>query len=835
MVFQVQRIHIACHRTVNRRHTTIRTLTRLLLGPLVLQVPRCLRTPIPGLPAILGLLLLLDRPPLHIINGALIPRLTMTHTIPHRLMAILLPINITIRPVSPLKIGRTMTIKVHGVRRTPLMRCSLQFTQTGTQGHTDQVIERGGNRIRVMASPQPSATGKDEQVEHNSHDRQHVGSGYGSAAKSDASDDDLDWDYEKIFQEPSPRNKAHPLIPIAVPLPTEWVDKIPNPHLSGAVDIESKYITIDNVDDFSQSIRDTKEWAYMQYHPGLLETCDSHPNAIYKYQSALEAWTHSRNQHNRRGQITRRYKGRIDFNRHQGRSYNVDGYPHKTGGNGRYPNRQPEYGRHHGQWDRTPQQIDDLPEIGRHYASAESHGPHHRTQYAAGRFDASEPNGNGRWPGEKHSDADHSYRHKQDIHRKRRWAEVQDDSTGAPRQNRYAEFHGEPERDNKRYKHASPEPGEIPEELDYNDQRHTPIMKNKAMEGTIEQRIAKQSTTAATSIYDSALAPEPGEVVETGTRFDDVESHSSKTRNTLPAIDTSGRAHAKDTIYERINGAPNGQFNVTNRDDRDVPPRPGQASPQNRPISRQSSKSRWDGGRHNSRPNSRRSSLDDLHAQIDSPLTPRELELLGMNGASTDESDSEKEPPKRQFDDVTPKNRSHRTKVHEAYSRRCAGGCRSIIFKDRHTVPGFTCRMARARGRRGLCRTGVEWSHYDRVSPDEACALCELGPLIFGGALTAETCDEAAREEPVAGFSGCGSSDSEGDDDGTVDDEEDDAVEDEGSDVDSDDEDDWDEGASLESEEDSDDEEEEEEEDEDDEDNNDDDGENGGAELKMLP
>ncbi|RYO73903.1 hypothetical protein DL764_011035 [Monosporascus ibericus] len=627
----------------------------------------------------------------------------MTRTTRHRLMVILRPINIIIHPVNLLKIGRTMTIKVHGVRLTPLMGSSLQFTQAGTKGHADQVIERSENRTRGMTNGQgmshliPSANGKEERVEHSSHDHQHVGGGYGSAAKSDASDDDLDWDHEKIFQEPSPSTNAHPLIPIAIPLPTEWVDKFPHPHLSDAVAIESKYITIDNVDDFSQSIRDTKEWAYMQYHPGLLEACDSHPSAIYKYQSALEAWTLSRNQHNRRGQITRRYRGRTDFNRHQGRSYNVDGYPHKARGNGRYPNRQPDYDHHHGDWDTTLQRIDGLPETSRHYASSESHGPHHGARYAAGHFEANEPNGNGQWPGEKHNDADRSYRHKQDIHRKRRWAEAQDDSTGSRRQNRYSGFHEERERDNKRYKHTSPEPGEIPEELDYSDQRHDSfgpawhgsrdgqrqsvhdshdgprhayIMMNKVIAGTKEHRIAKHPTTAAASIDDYALAPEPGEVVETSTRLDNIGSHLSETRRTPPAIDTSGRLHAKETIYERINGAPNGQCNVTNRDDHGAPPPPGQATPHSRASSSQSSKSQWDGARDNSRPNSRRSSLDDLHAQIDSPLTPRELELLGMNGASTDDSDTEKEPPKRQFDSVTPKNRSRRTKVHEAYSRR---------------------------------------------------------------------------------------------------------------------------------------------------------------------
>ena len=83
--------------------------------------------------------------------------------------------------------------------------------------------------------------------------------------------------------------------------------------------------------------------------------------------------------------------------------------------------------------------------------------------------------------------------------------------------------------------------------------------------------------------------------------------------------------------------------------------------------------------------------------------------------------------------------------------------CRGVLYKDRHSVPGHVCRTARARGRAGLCRTGVVWSTYQRVSVDEACVACELlfdtllpsivtvGISCGGGApLTAETCDEAA-------------------------------------------------------------------------------------------
>ena len=97
--------------------------------------------------------------------------------------------------------------------------------------------------------------------------------------------------------------------------------------------------------------------------------------------------------------------------------------------------------------------------------------------------------------------------------------------------------------------------------------------------------------------------------------------------------------------------------------------------------------------------------------------------------------------------------------------------CRSVLYKDRHSVRGHVCRMARRRGRPGLCRTGVVWSTYTRVSADEACVVCELlcGALLSttttttaaaGARLTAETCDEAAVDpleavyEPEASGSG---------------------------------------------------------------------------------
>ncbi|KAI1079150.1 hypothetical protein F5B20DRAFT_581569 [Whalleya microplaca] len=72
---------------------------------------------------------------------------------------------------------------------------------------------------------------------------------------------------------------------------------------------------------------------------------------------------------------------------------------------------------------------------------------------------------------------------------------------------------------------------------------------------------------------------------------------------------------------------------------------------------------------------------------------------------------------------------------------RCRG-CGGVLAKD-HSLPGHTCHEAKRYRRRGLCRTGVEFAHYDKVA-NELCLMCELREEI--GALTAETCPEGELE-----------------------------------------------------------------------------------------
>ncbi|KAI1143119.1 hypothetical protein F5Y05DRAFT_143244 [Hypoxylon sp. FL0543] len=75
---------------------------------------------------------------------------------------------------------------------------------------------------------------------------------------------------------------------------------------------------------------------------------------------------------------------------------------------------------------------------------------------------------------------------------------------------------------------------------------------------------------------------------------------------------------------------------------------------------------------------------------------------------------------------------------------RCAV-CKTIILKDTH-VSGHNCREARRNAKRGCCKTGVEFTCYDRVS-NEQCLLCEIKSDIE--ALDAESCDPGMSETRV--------------------------------------------------------------------------------------
>ncbi|KAI8632459.1 hypothetical protein F5Y19DRAFT_364761 [Xylariaceae sp. FL1651] len=73
--------------------------------------------------------------------------------------------------------------------------------------------------------------------------------------------------------------------------------------------------------------------------------------------------------------------------------------------------------------------------------------------------------------------------------------------------------------------------------------------------------------------------------------------------------------------------------------------------------------------------------------------------------------------------------------------------CNAVVLKLREACPGYTCHEAQNNCRRGVCRTGIEYTHYDRPA-HEPCLYCELesgGDILR---LTAETCDEGGEPWP---------------------------------------------------------------------------------------
>ncbi|KAI0834109.1 hypothetical protein F5Y06DRAFT_279885 [Hypoxylon sp. FL0890] len=102
----------------------------------------------------------------------------------------------------------------------------------------------------------------------------------------DKSDEEFTWDERTIFLEPSTSSKVDP---IAAPLPTHYSEDVMIPPAFDAKSLKSRYITPRNVDDFAQSIRETRDWQVIQHHPAFLdpaviclEKLDDYDRAIQK-------------------------------------------------------------------------------------------------------------------------------------------------------------------------------------------------------------------------------------------------------------------------------------------------------------------------------------------------------------------------------------------------------------------------------------------------------------------------------------------------------------------------------------------------------------------------
>ncbi|CAJ2512199.1 Uu.00g052140.m01.CDS01 [Anthostomella pinea] len=375
--------------------------------------------------------------------------------------------------------------------------------------------------------------------------------------------------------------------PIAAPLPSEWFDGVMIPPPFGAKSVKSKFVTPSNVDDFSQSVRDTKSWHHLQHHPLLVDPEDIRMEKLEDYERAL-----------RQGPVQNRDRNNNHKGKGRGKRWDPPGRPFK--------NHNRDYSR-------------DVPRN-------ERHG---RPESRKRRWDGSH----------NHPDA-------------RQWdkpeAEVQYDELALK--------YGEPEY--KRPKPASPEPGEVAEPSKQEPTSREPTSQEP------------RPGTPVIPVDDPAWAPESAEVArdkpEPSNRGNENRATTSEIQGPSER-ETRASSEPKDWDRDAFVASKLSEFELRNQNG-ERPPTPPPPPPGRPPSSRSRRSSRSYRGSH---PNSRRSSFGaHLADSMESPLTPTELELLGMGRPSTSGSDTGRDSPKRQSDDVTPKFRRRQPKVHDAYSRR---------------------------------------------------------------------------------------------------------------------------------------------------------------------
>lgn len=101
----------------------------------------------------------------------------------------------------------------------------------------------------------------------------------------DESNEDFSWDERTIFLELPLSSKVDP---IAAPLPTQYFEDIMIPPAFDAKSLKSRYITPRNVDDFAQSIRETRDWQVMQHHPIFLDPTEIRLEKLDDYNRAIQ-------------------------------------------------------------------------------------------------------------------------------------------------------------------------------------------------------------------------------------------------------------------------------------------------------------------------------------------------------------------------------------------------------------------------------------------------------------------------------------------------------------------------------------------------------------------
>ncbi|KAI5922529.1 hypothetical protein F4810DRAFT_255423 [Camillea tinctor] len=378
----------------------------------------------------------------------------------------------------------------------------------------------------------------------------------------------FDWDQNTVFNQPPEHRSQGDLI--GTPLPTEYTENVILPPTFGAKGVKSKYITPENLDDFAQSIRETRDWQVMQHHPAFLDPKDIRVEKLEDFSKALNAGNAKnsrRDRHNNHHESRRHHTKHRDW---QGRNQHRD-----------FPDR----GFQHG----------DLLQ----------------------RHDS----------------------------RKRRWEESQHDSNPYRVEKRRPSLEYGEQR-NKKLRPTTPEPGEV-------------------VEYGADEAVRSKPGTPAAPVEESAWALEVGEIPEneeTNEQGREIYGHSYE-----ETLKIHEEIMAEDE--KRFRDSHRSLLHIDTRDKGPPSPPPLHSGPHpvySRPSSRHSSRSH-----RGSQPNSRRSSFaGHISDSSGSPLTPTELELLGLGRPSSSGSNSGRESPRRQPDGNASKPRRRATRVNDAYSRR---------------------------------------------------------------------------------------------------------------------------------------------------------------------
>ncbi|KAI0155034.1 hypothetical protein GGR57DRAFT_103915 [Xylariaceae sp. FL1272] len=97
-------------------------------------------------------------------------------------------------------------------------------------------------------------------------------------------DVDFEWNMKTIFKESEVKITKDL---IREPLPLEWTEDPMMPPKYGAETVTSKFVTAVNVDEFALSVRETKAWKIVQYHPAFLPPEKLRLEALFEYESAI--------------------------------------------------------------------------------------------------------------------------------------------------------------------------------------------------------------------------------------------------------------------------------------------------------------------------------------------------------------------------------------------------------------------------------------------------------------------------------------------------------------------------------------------------------------------